>query len=70
MENTMYTLKDGKIVETTTTVQEYDKIQILDKLNNQKSEIELGKEQYLTDVNTRIALIESQIAEITQLLNE
>lgn len=70
MENTTtFTIQDGKIVETTTTIIEHNSTELLEQLENQLESMIRGRDEYVDTVNGNITDLEKKIADLQQLIN-
>lgn len=63
----MYTKQGNKIIETTTTVVEYDAINLLARLEGELENMVIGRDDYLDTVNANILSLQNKIAEIKAL---
>lgn len=66
---TTFTLENGKIVETTINAIIHDPQTYLGNLESEKQNTIVGRDNYLADVNGRIATIQSKIDQINNLIN-
>jgi len=64
-----FKLKDGKIIETTTSEVEHDPQQLLQNLLAEKTTKQEGLNQYVQQVNEDLEKLEEKIQEIQHLLN-
>lgn len=65
---TTLTINGDKIVETKTEVIEHNPVTLLENLEAQKANLIAGRDTYLNEINGNIAVIDTKIQTIQNLL--